>query len=68
MEREFLSSTRMCESKRPRMQEISVQRTVLLHKSLVTFLTVNIIANNRMTDRTQVHTNLMRAPGFDFYV
>ena len=67
MEYQFLSSAWMCEPESPRVQKISIQRTVLFDESFVIFFAVNIITHNGMTNRAQVNAYLMSAPRLDFH-
>src|SRR5437016_5946135 len=50
------------------MQEISIERAVFLHEFPAAAFAVNIIADDRMPDGTEMHSNLMCAPGFDLHL
>ena len=43
------------------MQKIPVERPEFLDEFLVASLAVNVVANNRMPDSTQMNPNLVRA-------
>jgi hypothetical protein len=58
----------MSESKVRRVKKIPTWISVLLHERLLLAFAINVVADDRMTDRAQVNAYLMRSSGFDPHV
>jgi hypothetical protein len=50
------------------VKEVTSRLAVLLRKLRIPALSVDLIADDRMPDRSQVHANLVCATGVDFYL
>ena len=67
MEFHRFSGHRMIEAQLGRVQEIPVKLAEFFSEFSIAALAVDVVADDRMSDRAQMHANLMRAPRFDFH-
>ena len=55
----------MNESQISRVEEVAAGISILQHKLPILAFTVDVVPDNRMANRTEMHTNLVRAAGLD---
>ena len=67
MEFHRFSGYRMIEAQRCRVQEISMEFAEFFYEFLVAALAINLIADDWVSDRAQMHANLMRSSRFDLH-